>query len=67
MKRILIIVGGVLVFLAVMPIIHYVFDYDGLNDYGSGYIWGNVLLLLLGSLLLFRGIKMKKKPSSEDY
>ncbi len=68
MKRILIIVGGILVFLAIVPIVQYVFEYDQLSNYGRGYIWGgNVLLLLLGSLLLYKGIKRKKKPDSEGY
>jgi hypothetical protein len=67
MKRILIIVGGILVFLAIVPIVQYVFEYDQLSNYGRGYIWGNVLLLLLGSLLLYKGVKRKKKTDSEDY
>ncbi|MDY0076340.1 MAG: hypothetical protein RBR87_03605 [Bacteroidales bacterium] len=67
MKRILIIAGGILVFLAVTPIIQYVFESSSASDYGSGHIWGNVLLLLLGSWLLYKGIKRKRKPNSEDY
>ncbi|MCK9450735.1 MAG: hypothetical protein M0Q90_03510 [Bacteroidales bacterium] len=67
MKRILIIAGGILVFLAVTSIIQYVFESSSTPDYESGYIWGNVFLLLLGSWLLHKGIKRKKKPNSEDY
>jgi hypothetical membrane protein len=66
MKTILIIAGGILVFLSVIPIIQFVFDYNELSDYGKGYIWGNVLLFLLGSLLLFMGIKKKRKSEQEE-
>ncbi|MBU1368352.1 MAG: hypothetical protein KJ578_12945 [Bacteroidetes bacterium] len=66
MKRILIIAGGILVFLSVVPLIQFVFDYNELSDYGRGYIWGNVLLLLIGSLLLFAGIKKKRKSPTDE-
>jgi len=67
MKTILIIAGGIIVFLSVVPIIQFVFDYNELSEYGKGYIWGNILLFLLGCVLLFVGIKKKRKskPDSE--
>jgi len=67
MKKILILSGGVLVFLAIVPIIQYLFENNGFSVKGEGYFWGNVLLLLLGSLLLYKGIRRNKKPDSEDY
>jgi len=66
MKKILIIAGGILVFLSVIPIIQFVFYYNELSDYGKGYIWGNVILFLLGSLFLFLGIKKKKKSAMDQ-
>ncbi len=56
-----------MVFLAIIPIIQYLFENSGFSVKEEGYFWGNVLLLLLGSLLLYKGIKRKKKPDSEDY
>lgn len=67
MKKVLSISGGVLVFLAIIPIIQYLFENSGFSVKEEGYFWGNVLLLLLGSLLLYKGIKRKKKPDSEGY
>ena len=66
MKKILIIAGGVLVFLSVIPIIQFVFYYNELSDYGKGYIWGNIILFLLGSLFLYMGIKKKRKSSQDE-
>lgn len=67
MKKILSISGGILVFLAIVPIIQYLFENNGFSVKGEGYFYGNVLLLLLGSFLLYKGIKRKKKTDSEDY
>jgi len=47
---ILVIIGGFGAF-------KYALDYQDLSSYGKGFIWGNILLILMGGFLFFFAIK----------
>lgn len=51
-KKLLLILGIIACVLAIFPLLKYVFDYQQLSEYGRGYIWGKVSLLLVGILLI---------------
>ena len=59
MKVLFLIIGIVFLFLGIMQSYQYIFDYSLLNEYGKGYIWGNIILVLLG--IIFIGIYIKKR------
>ena len=58
MKVLFLIIGIVFLFLGIMQSYQYIFDYSLLNEYGKGYIWGNIILVVLG--IIFIGIYIKK-------
>jgi len=60
MKKLLLIFGVVFVLLGIFQGGRYIFDYELLSSYGKGYVIGSGLLLLLGVLLIYFGIKKKK-------
>ncbi len=59
MKVLFLIIGIVFLFLGIMQSYQYIFDYSLLNEYGKGYIWGNIILVVLG--IIFIGIYIKKR------
>ncbi|MGF1532831.1 MAG: hypothetical protein ACFCUI_03960 [Bernardetiaceae bacterium] len=45
--------GGIILCLAALfSLMTYIFDYAILSAYGKGFIWGKLLLLLIGILLI---------------
>jgi len=60
MKYFLIIIGSLFCLASLSRISLYIIDYNQLTNYGKGYIWGNILLLILGALMLFYAYKQKK-------
>jgi len=58
MKKILLYVGLIVVLIAAIPLLNYALDYNILTDYGKGFIWGKILLLLVGAVLI--GISQRK-------
>lgn len=60
MKYILLGLGLLLILLALVSLGQYVFDYGDLSSYGKGFIWGKVLILSLGIILTYLGIRKKK-------
>jgi len=61
MKKIMLIVGCLLILLASYQGGRYIFDYNILSEYGKGFIWGNIIILLTGISLVYLGIKKKRK------
>lgn len=60
MKKILFIAGLFIVVLALTALASYIVDYQDLSAYGKGYIWGKVILLLIGIFFIYWG--KKKRP-----
>ena len=61
MKKILFIIGIIIISVSLISMLPYIFDYSDLSKYGQGFVTGKVLLLLLGILLFIYG--KKKKPA----
>jgi uncharacterized membrane protein YraQ (UPF0718 family) len=61
MKRILLIAGLILMGLAIASLVTYLFDYEKLSNYGKGYVWGKIIILILGGFLIFLSRKPLRK------
>jgi uncharacterized membrane protein len=62
MKNFLRITGFLLVFISLVALIKYVFDYKILSEYGKGFLLGKAVLLIVGVLLIYFGFKKGKAP-----
>jgi hypothetical protein len=63
MKTIAKIVGTLLFLVGLLQTFKYVMSYSTLTAYGKGFVWGSVLLILFGGLLLFWGFR-KRSPKA---
>ena len=59
MKKIGLITGIILTLMGLFQGARYLFYYNDLTAYGKGFVWGSVLLILVGVLLIFFGLKKK--------
>lgn len=59
MKKVLFVLGVLLVMYALVSGSSYFFNYTNLSLYGQGFVVGKILLLLLGGLLIF--VSQRKK------
>lgn len=67
MKKLLIIAGVILIAVALFyffRLAYYLLCSFEFTNYGYGILTGKILLLIVGIVFLFSGIKMKKKPQS---
>ncbi len=55
MKKFLLYTGVVLCLFGLFPFFKYVFDFDILSSYGQGYIFGKVLLIGIGIIMILYG------------
>lgn len=60
----MLILGIVLCLFALFALLQYVFDYRELSDYGKGFIWGKLLMLLLGIAFIVIGRKKPKRTTN---
>lgn len=62
MKKILNSLGILLLFAGIIPLIQYLIDYKILSEYGKGYVWGKIILVLGGvaSVIVARRIGSSK-------
>lgn len=60
MKKWIIAIGALLVLFGLLQCEKYLLDYNALTPYGKGIVWGSGLLVVLGSVLIFVGLKKKK-------
>ncbi len=44
--------GVTMCLIGIFPLFQYIFDYIELSDYGKGFIWGKVVLILIGIFLI---------------
>ena len=63
MKYILLGLGLLLIFISLISLSQYAYDYIDLSEYGKGYIWGKVIILFVGIILTYFGIKTKPADS----
>ncbi|UGU17352.1 hypothetical protein LS482_05635 [Sinomicrobium kalidii] len=61
MRKILTLAGVVISIYSITTILGYVFEYRTIATNGTGYVWGNFILLLIGFVLILyaRGIADK--------
>ena len=52
MKKWIISIGVVITLLGLFQGKKYLLDYNSLTDYGKGYVWGSIFLLVLGLFLI---------------
>ena len=56
MKKILYTLGILLLLAGIIPLFQYLLDYNVLSEYGKGYVWGKIILVL-GGLGLVRAAR----------
>lgn len=61
MKKLILVLGIIFIIASLIRIGQYISDYQILSDYGKGFIWGNIITLALGGLMVFYGLRKKKK------
>ncbi len=61
MKKVLLIIGIVLSGVSLYQVSQYILNYNMLSEYGKGYVWGSIILFLIGVILILLGIRKKKK------
>jgi hypothetical protein len=64
MKYFLLSLGFLLIFISALNLFKYLSDYFIITDYGKGFIWGNILLLIIGILIFIWGLKKRKNKAT---
>ncbi len=65
MKYIILITGLIFVLISLASIIEYIPIYSDLSEYEEGIVWGKLLTLIIGFLLIFVGFRIKKAHSQD--
>jgi hypothetical protein len=60
MKKIILILGIIISLIGIYQSGRYFLDYSTLSQYGKGYVWGSIILFLIGVVLIYLGLKKKK-------
>ena len=63
MKKGSLILGIIFTILGSFQTGKYLFYYTALTDYGKGFVWGSILLIAVGILLIKYGLKRKKSST----
>jgi len=66
MKITLVIIGSFLILLGLFQGGRYIPDYSILTSYGKGYVWGSVIIFLIGVALIFVAFKVSKKSKKNN-
>ncbi len=61
MKIFLLILGIVLGVLGSIQTFKYITDYSVLTQYGKGFIWGSIILIIVGVALIYLSFRKKAK------
>jgi hypothetical protein len=64
MKNILLITGILIILFSLFSFLQYLPDFTQLSDYGQGFVIGKLLLLLLGGLLTYFGLKGRRSTDT---
>jgi len=59
MKKFLLIIGILIVIFGLFPLMRYALDYTELSNYGKGFIWGKVIIVLVGTILITISRRLK--------
>ena len=57
MKKLSLTIGIIVSFIGCVQGSRYFFDYSLLTQYGKGFVWGSVLLFLLGVVFIYFGLR----------
>jgi vacuolar-type H+-ATPase subunit I/STV1 len=60
MKKISLIIGFILSIIGFFQGFKYISDYNILTQYGKGYVWGSIILLGIGLVLIYFRFEKKK-------
>ncbi len=60
MKKIVLIIGIILSSIGIFQGGRYFLDYNSLSQYGKGFVWGSLIILLIGILFIYFGLRKKK-------
>jgi FtsH-binding integral membrane protein len=60
MKKLILTIGIILFLVGLFQGSRYFLDYDVLTHYGKGYVWGSIIIWLIGLALIIIGLKKKK-------
>lgn len=60
MKKITLIFGVILLLVGLFQGGRYFWDYNALSQYGKGFVWGSIILFLVGILLIYLGLRKNK-------
>ncbi|MDF1695298.1 MAG: hypothetical protein P1U56_05675 [Saprospiraceae bacterium] len=62
MKKLFLVLGILMVLYSIATLIQNVNQYSNLPEYEKGAFWGKAILLIIGSFLIYKGVK--KNPSN---
>lgn len=60
MKKLFLVAGIITASLGLLQCGKYLWDYHALTQFGKGYVWGSVLLLAIGTILIITGLTKNK-------
>jgi len=60
MKKVLLYAGIIVCLVGLIPLVRYVFDYSQLSNYGKGYIWGKLLIIIIGMIMVLVSLRLKR-------
>ena len=60
MKKLFLFIGIFIVLGSLLSLQSYITDYAVLSQYGKGYIWGKIILAIVGIGLVYVGLKPSK-------
>ncbi|HKM11707.1 MAG TPA: hypothetical protein PL115_00695 [Bacteroidales bacterium] len=63
MKKVSLILGIILALVGFLQGIKYIFEYNTLMQYDKGYVWGSIILFVIGLVLIYFGLRKKKTKS----
>ena len=60
MRKILLFIGIIVILIGLIPLMSYALDYTELSSYGKGYVWGKIIIVFFGALMIIFSRRLKK-------